>query len=45
VCCNARGLVTVNGVPLSEQSYLIPGARPSDAPEGFPGRFNIIVLH
>jgi signal peptidase I len=43
VCCNAQGRVTVNGVPLKEQSYLIPGARPSDAPEGFSGRFNIIV--
>jgi signal peptidase I len=43
VCCNAQGLVTVNGVALSEQSYLIPGARPSDAPEGFSGRFNIKV--
>src|SRR5215471_912482 len=42
VCCNARGLVTVNGVPLHEQSYLIPGARPSDASEG-SGHFNIIV--
>jgi len=42
VCCNARGLVTVNGVPLHEQSYLIPGARPSDASEG-SGRFNITV--
>ena len=28
-CCNARGLVTVNGVPLHEQSYLFPGAAPS----------------
>ena len=28
-CCNARGLVTVNGVPLHEQSYLFPGAIPS----------------
>ena len=42
VCCNARGLVTVNGVPLHEQSYLIPGARPSDASEG-SGHFNITV--
>src|SRR5215469_10871029 len=36
-CCNARGDVTVNGVPLHEQSYLIPGARSSQ------GRFNIVV--
>jgi signal peptidase I len=42
MCCNAQGLVTVNGVPLHEQSYLIPGARPSDAP-GVSGHFNITV--
>ena len=36
-CCNAQGDITVNGVPLDEQSYLIPGARPSQ------GRFNIVV--
>jgi signal peptidase I len=42
VCCNAQGLVTVNGVPLHEQSYLIPGARPSDA-TGISGHFNITV--
>jgi signal peptidase I len=36
-CCNAQGEVTVNGVPLHEQSYLVPGARPSQ------GRFNIVV--
>jgi signal peptidase I len=28
-CCNARGEVTVNGVPLDEQSYLYPGNAPS----------------
>jgi len=28
-CCNAQGLVTVNGVPLHESSYLYPGAVPS----------------
>jgi signal peptidase I len=28
-CCNAQGRVTVNGVPLSEKSYLYPGNRPS----------------
>jgi signal peptidase I len=28
-CCTAQGLVTVNGVPLHEQSYLYPGAAPS----------------
>ena len=29
VCCNARGQVTVNRVPLSEGSYLYPGNVPS----------------
>jgi signal peptidase I len=43
VCCNAQGLVTVNGVPLHEQSYLYPGSVPSDAPAGYSGRFNITV--
>jgi signal peptidase I len=36
-CCDAEGRVTVNGVPLNEQSYLYPGAAPSE------DRFNIIV--
>jgi signal peptidase I len=36
-CCNARGLVTVNGVPLHESSYLYPGAAPSQI------KFNIVV--
>jgi len=36
-CCTAQGLVTVNGVPLHESSYLYPGAAPSDI------RFNIVV--
>ena len=36
-CCNAQGQVTVNSVPLSEQSYLYPGDAPSEA------RFNIVV--
>ncbi len=36
-CCNAQGLVTVNGVPLHEQSYLYPGAAPSTI------RFSITV--
>ena len=35
-CCHA-GRVTVNGVPLSEKSYLYPGNRPSTTP------FNVIV--
>ncbi len=37
VCCNAAGQITVNGVPLHERSYLIPGAQPSQ------GAFNIVV--
>ncbi|MGB6453147.1 MAG: signal peptidase I, partial [Streptosporangiaceae bacterium] len=36
-CCNAQGLVTVNGVPLQESSYLYPGAAPSQI------RFSITV--
>lgn len=28
-CCNAKGQITVNGVPLSESSYLYPGNAPS----------------
>jgi signal peptidase I len=37
VCCNARGQVTVNGVALSESSYLYPGDQPSAQ------KFNITV--
>ena len=37
VCCNAEGQVTVNGVALSEKSYVYPGAAPSQI------RFNITV--
>ena len=36
-CCNRQGQVTVNGVPLSEKSYLYPGDAPSEQ------RFSIIV--
>jgi signal peptidase I len=36
-CCNAKGQITVNGVPLTEQSYLYPGNAPSTQ------RFNITV--
>jgi signal peptidase I len=43
VCCNAQGLVTVNGVALHEQSYLFPGETPSEAPAGYSGRFDITV--
>ncbi len=42
-CCKAQGLVTVNGVPLHEQSYLYPGDQPGSAPEGIPGRFRVTV--
>jgi signal peptidase I len=28
-CCDARGRITVNGVPLNEASYLAAGAQPS----------------
>lgn len=28
-CCTAQGLVTINGVPIHEQSYLYPGNPPS----------------
>jgi signal peptidase I len=28
-CCDARGRISVNGVPLDERSYLYPGNRPS----------------
>jgi len=37
ICCNAQGQITVNGIPLHERSYLIPGAKPSE------GSFNIVV--
>jgi signal peptidase I len=43
VCCNASNLITVNGVPLHEQSYLYPGDQPDSAPAGIPGRFNVTV--
>ena len=36
-CCNRQGQVTVNGVPLSEKSYLFPGDTPSEQ------RFSITV--
>jgi signal peptidase I len=43
VCCNARGLITVNGVALDERSYLYPGNLPASAPPGEPSRFTITV--
>jgi signal peptidase I len=36
-CCNARGLITVNGVALHESAYLYPGSQPSAV------RFSIVV--
>ncbi|HEY1619355.1 MAG TPA: signal peptidase I [Streptosporangiaceae bacterium] len=36
-CCNAKGQMTVNGVPLHEKSYLYPGAEPSQI------RFSVTV--
>ena len=36
-CCDAQGRVTVNGVPLTEESYLYPGDAPSEI------RFNIVI--
>ena len=41
-CCTALGLVTVNGVPLHEQSYLHPGDAPGSVPSG-RARFSITV--
>jgi signal peptidase I len=43
VCCNAQGLITVNGVPLHEQSYLYPGDKSNSAPPGIPANFNVKV--
>jgi signal peptidase I len=42
-CCTAEGLLTVNGVPLHEQSYLYPGDQPGSAPQGIPGHFSVTV--
>jgi signal peptidase I len=43
VCCNAQGLITVNGVALDERSYMYPGNLPTSAPPGEPSRFDITV--
>jgi signal peptidase I len=48
VCCNANGQITVNGVPLSEQSYLYPGNQPSAQPFKVtvpPGRLWVMGDH
>jgi signal peptidase I len=47
-CCNAAGQVTVNGVPLSESSYLYPGNIPSALKFNFivpPGRLWVMGDH
>ena len=36
-CCDQKGRVTVNGVPLDEKAYISPGSAPSDRP------FNVTV--
>ncbi len=36
-CCDDKGQITVNGVPLSEKSYVFPGEKPSQDP------FNVVV--
>jgi len=43
VCCTARGLITVNGVPLHEQSYLYPGDRSDSHPYSISAHFNVTV--
>jgi hypothetical protein len=40
MCCTAQGQITVNGVALSESSYLYPGDQSSS---GDPGAYNIVV--
>jgi signal peptidase I len=47
-CCTAAGLVTVNGVPLHEQSYLFPGDKPSTSHFSItvpPGRLWVMGDH
>ena len=47
-CCNSRGLITVNGIPLHERGYLYPGERPSDQPFQVtvpPGRLWVMGDH
>jgi signal peptidase I len=36
-CCDKQGRVTVNGVPLDERAYVMPGSAPSDR------RFSVVV--
>ena len=47
-CCNSRGLITVNGIPLHERGYLYPGDLPSDQPFRVtvpPGRLWVMGDH
>jgi signal peptidase I len=47
-CCNVRGQLTVNGVPLSESSYLYPGNDPSKVQFAItvpPGRLWVMGDH
>jgi signal peptidase I len=39
-CCNAQGQLTVNGVALSESSYLYPG---DESGSGDQGSYNVVV--
>jgi len=48
VCCNAKGQITVNGVALTETSYLYPGNAPSTQPFNItvpPGRLWVMGDH
>jgi len=47
-CCNSKGQVTVNGVALTEGSYLYPGNQPSAQPFNItvpPGRLWVMGDH
>ena len=47
-CCNAQGQITVNGVALTEGSYLYPGNAPSNTPFNItvpPGRLWVMGDH
>ena len=48
VCCNSKGQIKVNGVVLSESSYVFPGERPSQEPFSVvvpPGRLWVMGDH
>jgi signal peptidase I len=47
-CCDARGRITVNGVPLNEKSYIYPGDAPSTVKFSItvpPGRLWVMGDH